>query len=790
MTYDTRNIRKAAVLGAGVMGAQIAAHLANAGIPVVLFELPAKEGDPNGNVTRALKTLGKLKPAPFGGPSVAGKIRAANYDQHLTLLSDCDLVIEAISERLDWKQDLYKKITPHLRDNAMLVTNTSGLSIQSLADVLPKDVRPRFCGVHFFNPPRYMYLVEIIPHMGTRTEVLDALEGFLTTALGKGVLFAKDTPNFIGNRVGVFSMLSVMHHAERLGLPFDLVDKLTGTGIGRPRSATFRTADVVGLDTFAHVVNTMADTLPDDPWHRHYAVPAWLSALIEQGALGQKTGAGVYKKAGREIHVLDPAAKDYRAVASALDDEVRAILNERDPQKKYAALNACEHPQAEFLRSIFRDLFHYCAVLLEDIAHSARDIDLAIRWGFGWDLGPFEIWQAVGWQEVAATLQADIKAGTTMGSAPLPDWVTDGRDSVHDGDGSWSAGEQKMLPRSGNAVYRRQLFPPRVRGESAPATETVFETDAVRLWHTGDDLVVLSFKTKLHSVSDAVLDGTLRAVDTAEQDFKALILWQPQAPFCAGANLLQVAEGAAAGKFGMIEEVVANFQKTAMALKHSQVPTVAGVEGLALGGGCELQLHCDRTVAALESYIGLVEVGVGLVPAGGGLKELAIKAGDNAEGDDPFRFLARYFERAAMGKVSASALEATDWGYLNAVDTIVFNAHEVLYVAKSQAEALYESGYRPPLLRNDIRVAGATGAATLRAGLVNMFEGGFISEHDYLLGQKLGHAICGGDVDAGSLVSDEWLLKLERQAFMELLETGKTQERIQHMLKTGKPLRN
>ncbi|MGI9305264.1 MAG: 3-hydroxyacyl-CoA dehydrogenase/enoyl-CoA hydratase family protein [Gammaproteobacteria bacterium] len=789
MKYDTRQIRKAAVLGAGVMGAQIAAHLANAGIPALLFELPAKAGDPNGLVNKALKSLTRLKPAPLASPSASHAIRPANYAQHLELLADCDLVIEAIAERLDWKHDLYKKIAPHLGPDAVLATNTSGIGIAELAKALPAQLHERFCGVHFFNPPRYMYLVEVIAHGATRPDVLEMLEGFFTTVLGKGVIFARDTPNFIGNRIGVFSILAVMHHAERLGLAFDLVDKLTGPGIGRPKSATFRTADVVGLDTFKHVVSTMAQTLPDDPWHEYYRTPPWLDALVEKGALGQKTKAGVYKKVGRDIHVLEPAKGDYRRVRSALDDEVRAILAERDVAKKFVALTACKHDQAEFLRAIFRDLFHYCAVLLPEIAHNARDLDLTQRWGFGWRMGPFETWQAAGWKQVTETLADDITQGRAMTSTPLPDWVMQ-RDGAYDAQGAWSASQQRMAPRSQHPVYRRQAFPERVIGEPEPGTDTVFETDTVRLWHTGDDIAVLSFKTKMNTVSAAVLDGARQAIETAEKDFEALVLWQPQGPFCAGANLLEVITSCKAGQFDAVESVIANFQGTTMALKYSQVPAVAAVQGLALGGGCELSMHCDRVVAALESYIGLVEVGVGLVPAGGGLKELALRAAGNADGGDVFPFIAKYFERVAMGKVSTSASEARDWRYLQPADHVVFNTHELLYVAKQQAHLLFETGYRPPAPATGIPVAGNSGAATLQAQLVNMLEGGFISPHDYLIGQRLARAICGGDIDPGSEVDEPWLLRLEREAFMDLLKTEKTQTRIQHMLDNGRPLRN
>ena len=359
-------VRRAAVLGAGVMGAQIAAHLTNAGVDTVLYDLPAKDGDPNGIVTAAIANLAKLSPAPLAAKALAARITPANYGvsddgSGLELLKGCDLVIEAIAERMDWKQDLYRKIAPHVADHAVLASNTSGLGINALADVLPEQLRHRFCGVHFFNPPRYMHLAELIPARTTDKAVLEGLETFLTTTLGKGVVFAKDTPNFIGNRIGVFSMLAAMHHTGQFGLGFDTVDALTGPLIGRPKSATYRTADVVGLDTMAHVIKTMADTLPDDPWHKYFKAPKWLAALIEKGALGQKTRAGVYTKRGKDIMVLDLQQQDYRPSAGELDPEVAALLKERDPAKKFAALRASGHPQAKFLWACFRDTFHYSA---------------------------------------------------------------------------------------------------------------------------------------------------------------------------------------------------------------------------------------------------------------------------------------------------------------------------------------------------------------------------------------------------------------------------------------------
>ena len=781
------SIRRVAVLGAGVMGAQIAAHLANAETPVVLFDLPAQDGDPNGIVTRAIASMAKLNPAPFAVKERAALIQPANYDQHLEALRSCDLLIEAIAERLDWKIDLYKRITPYLNDRAILATNTSGLRLSQLAESVPEHLRSRFCGIHFFNPPRYMALVELIPCQTTNPTILDQLETFRVSTLGKGVVRAKDTPNFVANRVGVFSMAATIHHTQAFGLSLDLVDALTGPAIDRPKSATYRTADIVGLDTMGHVFKGSALALQDDPWREYFNPPAWLNTLIEKGALGQKTKVGIYANKGKQV--LDPATGAYRDADAQPDEAVQALLKIKEPAEKFAALRASNHPQAQFLWAIHRDVFHYAATLLADIADNARDVDFAIRWGFGWGMGPFEIWQAAGWKQVSAWIEEDIAASKAMTQTPLPAWVR-WVDGVHRPEGSYSAAEDAYKPRSTLPVYQRQLYPERVLGEAPPRYgETVFENTGVRLWTTGDDLGVLSFKSKMHVIGDDVLDGVLEALKIAEQRFSGLVLWQPEAPFSVGANLAQAMPVLMAGDFVTFENMVAKFQRTTAALRYSAIPVVAAAQGQALGGGCEFLMHCDRVVAALESYIGLVEIGVGLIPAGGGCKEFALRAMTEAKGGDLLPFLRPYFEAITMAKVSRSAEEAKQLGHLKASDVIVFNPHELLYVAKAQARAMAETGYRPPQPR-PIRVAGRTGVAACQMALVNMRDGGFISPHDYRLGLSIAEALCGGDVDPNAMVDEAWLLGLERRNFVELAKTPLTQARIEQMLKTGKPLRN
>ena len=790
MSTSSLRIRKVAVLGAGVIGAQIAAHLVNADVDTILFDLPAREGPKSGIAIKAIANLAKLSPAPLAEASRAAAITPANYDEHLDRLKECDLIIEAIAERLDWKLDLYKKIAPYVSDSAFIASNTSGLSINALAEALPASMRPRFSGIHFFNPPRYMHLVELIPDRQTDPALLASLEAFLTTTLGKGVVFAKDTPNFIGNRIGVFSILATMHHTEQFKLGFDAVDAITGPAIGRPKSATYRTSDVVGLDTMAHVIRTMDDTLPDDPWHKYFKAPAWLTALIEKGALGQKSGAGFFRKVGKEIQVIDLDSQDYRPATQTASEEAARILALRNPAEKFAALRASADPQARFLWAMFRDLFHYTAFHLADIAESARHVDLAIRWGYGWKLGPFETWQAAGWKQVAQWIGEDIAAGKAMSDAPLPGWVTDGRDGVHGSAGSWSPGQSRNLPRSTATVHQRQLFPDPLLGESADSGITVWENEGVRLWHQDDGIGIVSFKTKMNTVNDAVLDGLQHCVAECEKNFRAMVIWQSGEPFSAGADLKGALGLVKEGRIDAFTAMISNFQATSMRLKYALVPVVAAVRGMAFGGGCEFQMHAARTVAALESYIGLVEAGVGLLPAGGGLKELALRAARNSVDGDPFNGIRKAFEAAAMAKVSGSALEAKQLGLLRQDDVIVFNPFELLFVAKRVAASMADSGWRPPLPARDISVAGDVGTASLKMMLVNMREGRFISPHDYEIGSRIADTLCGGNIERGSTVDEAWLLDLERKHFVELAQMPLTQERIAHTLATGKPLRN
>ncbi len=795
------NVRKVAVLGAGVMGAQIAAHLVNVKVPVILFDLPAKEGPKNGIVTKAIDGLKKLKPAPLGVVEDAVLIQQANYEEHLEQLRDCDLIIEAIAERMDWKLDLYKKIAPFVAPHAIVASNTSGLSITKLSEALPEEIKPRFCGIHFFNPPRYMALVELINTPTTQPQALDDLEAFVTSNLGKGVVRAKDSPNFIANRVGIAGMLAIMKETEKFGLTYDVVDDLTGKKLGRASSGTFRTADVVGLDTMAHVIKTLQDTLSaeTDPFYGTYATPEVLKTLLEMGNLGQKTKAGFFKKVGRDVTRFELDSKEY-APGGQKADEVYARMLKRPAAERLKLLRNAEGAQGQFLWAILRNSFHYAAVHLASIADNARDVDYCMRWGFGMKQGPFELWQEAGWLEVANMVKEDIDAGKALCNAPLPNWVFKGpvadAGGVHTPAGSWNPTTGKFVPVRSLPVYARQHLPESVLGANAPsaatAGKTVHEDEAIRLWTLDDEVLIASIKTKMHAIGAGVIEGLDSAIDMAEKEYKGLVIWSPDEMFSAGADLQSMLPAFMMGGAKAIDSAAAELQRVMLKLRYANVPTVSAIRGLALGGGCEMAVYSGKRVAAMESYIGLVEVGVGLVPGAGGLTYIARRAAENAAastGKDIVPFLTEGFTAAAMAKVGTSALESRKLGYLLDSDVVVPHKDELLFVAINEAKAMFNSGYRAPHKRQ-FPVVGRSGIATIKGSLVNMRDGGFISAHDFHIAGLIAEVVCGGDVDAGSLVTEEYLMALERKAFCSLIVHPKTQERIMGMMSTGKPVRN
>ncbi|MEO8836805.1 MAG: enoyl-CoA hydratase-related protein, partial [Caldimonas sp.] len=585
---------------------------------------------------------------------------------------------------------------------------------------------------------------------------------------------------------------------------YDVVDDLTGKKLGRASSGTFRTADVVGLDTMAHVIKTLQDNLgpeqANDPFFASYATPPVLQKLLDAGALGQKTGAGFYKKVGKDILRYDPASGEYVAGGGKADEVVARILK-KPPAERLKLLHDSKNPQAQFLWAILRDSFHYAAVHLADVAGSARDIDFAMRWGFGASLGPFELWQQAGWSQVAQWVKEDIDAGKALSSAPLPAWVFEGLGGgdagVHRPEGSYGAAHARFVAPSTLPVYRRQLFRDSVFGADAAAplksgTE-VYRNDEIRVWSLDGEVLIASITAKLHLISPAVTEGLLKAVELAEQSYVGLVIWSPDDVFSAGANLEALMPVfMKSGAKGILPEEK-KLQDAMLRIRYAAVPVVAAVRGMALGGGCELAIHCARRVAAMESYMGFVEVGVGLIPGGGGLAYVARRAAEMASAGnanaDPMKFLTDGFTSAATARVGTSAIESRKLGYLLWSDVIVPHKDELLYVATQQAKAMSESGWRAPA-KTLFPVAGRSAIATIKVQLVNMRDGGFISAHDFYVSTLIAEVVCGGDVDAGSLVSEEYLMAMERERFCGLLDHEKTQERIMGMLSTGKPVRN
>lgn len=809
--YFDKAFSKIAVLGSGTMGGQIAAHFANLGFEVVMFDTSHEA------ISKSLNMMKKLKPTPLASQSVIGLIKTSTYDT-MDVLSKCDFIIESVVENLDIKKQLFSNIAPYVNDDAVLVTNTSGLSIQKIAEHSPESLRSRIFGVHFFNPPRYLPLVELIRTSFSDEKLLHKAEGFITSALGKEVVYAKDSPAFIANRIGVFSFLAVLKHAENFSLSADTVDALTGKRVGRPASATFRTLDVVGLDVMSNVVKNIYENAKDDPWVELFKLPDWINNLIAEGSLGSKTKKGIYEKIGKDIYVYDPASDQYRLSDKTISSEVKKILKENgNIENSLLTLSKSDDPQAQFLWSVHRDVFHYACYQLEHVAETVRCVDLALKSGFAWQRGIFEQVQLTGWSEVRDSLNVDINNGAALSSESLPTWVLD-KSFVYSDEGAYDPNKNQYTPRSSHPVYDRQLLKPLLKGEKQHQQEILLDGESTKLVNIGDGVASISFKTKMNVLSSSVLTELPKYLDFLEDNgFNALIFKQEQEHFCAGANLYEIIsaiklgllekdpgvtskakkkafelmhpELPKLGKLYSIKKIVAMLQELFMRLKHGKILTIAAVDGLALGGGCELLLHCNKVVASMNSYIGLVEVGIGALPAGCGSKEMTLRAFTNKESDDIFPLLSKYFEQIAMAKVSASALEAKEMGYLKADDVIIANPNELLYVAKQQALALLDSGFKSPL-DSTFKVVGKAGYANIMAQVANLHEGHFISEHDNYIVTHLAKVMTGSKVEENTTVNSQMILDLERKYFIKLLSTKKTQDRIEYMLRNSKPLRN
>jgi 3-hydroxyacyl-CoA dehydrogenase len=810
---DALEVRRVGVIGAGVMGAAIAAHVANAGIPVLLLDLPPDArtpeeeaaglelGHPKLRNRRAIAGIRRVladSPAGFFVPSCAALVTPGNLDDDLARLSEVDWVVEAVIEDPDVKADLLPRLAAAMAPGAVLSTNTSGLSCARLAACLPPEQRRRFFVTHFFNPPRYLHLLELVAAPETEPGLLERFAAFAERDLGKGCVIAKDTPDFIANRIGTFAFLDVLGALAAGRGDVATLDRLTGPLIGRPKSASFRTADLVGLDTLLHVGRHLHAALVDDPERDRFRPPELLERLVAEGRLGAKSGAGFYRKQGREILMLDPRTLDYVSQPKA-DPRAAGAVREPDVGRRLAGLIASDGPLAAPLWQHLSSVLCYAANCVPEISDDLVSVDRALRWGFGWALGPFETWDALGVEACARRLVAEGRSVPPVVQALLDSGQTRfhgvrspdvAEDVAEDG----TAGPMRTVfdPTTGRAV----TVPPRPR-VLEPALQrpgsVLLENAEATLQDLGQDVLYLELHGRMNVLGMGAAELLQRSVEETAARACGLVIGGRGEQFSAGANLKLLLAAIEAGKSEEVERLVALFQTINQGLARSPRPVVVACHGLTLGGGCEILLHAARVCAAAESYIGLVEAGAGLIPGAGGCKELVRRLDDSLPADletDLLPWVQRLFTTVAMGRVSTSAAHARELGFLGPADRIVMNGEHLLYVARRTVRELAEDGWRPAPPRDDIRVLGEAGMAALGVGLWNMGEGGAISEHDQRVANALARVVCGGPVPIGTRVSEQRLLDLEREAFVSLCGEPKTQARMKALLETGKPLRN
>ena len=786
-------VKKAAVLGAGTMGAQIAAHLANAGIPTLLLDIvPPGETDRNRIARAGLEAAKKSKPAAFFTADLAALVSIGNFDDDLTRLKDCDLIIEAVVENLDIKRSLYEKVEQHRRPRAVVASNTSGIPLKQLAEGRSDDFRAHFLGMHFFNPPRYMHLVEIIRTEWTGPEVSCSMFGFLDERLGKGVVVAKDRPNFIANRIGTYGALVTMQTMIEDGYSIEEVDKITGPAAGRPKTATFRTFDLVGLDVFAHVVKNLHENLPEDPEREMFVMPEFVTKMIERGLLGNKTKAGFYqRKKGesdkREIWTLDTATLDYRQSQKVKLPALDMAKNIEETRERLKALTWSKDRVGAFLWKTLARTLCYTADRIPEIADTIVEVDRAMRWGFNWELGPFEVWDAIGVEKSVARMKEEGRAVPASVQSMLDAGFKsfyrqkDGQRFYYD----FAAEEYRPLADPPGTIILKSL---------KDRTGVIKKNSGASMIDLGDGVAGVEFHSKMNSIGGDTLEMLRFAISETEKNFAGLVVGNQGVNFSVGANLMLMLMEAQDENWEELEMIGRYFQSSVMSLRYSAKPVVVAPFQMVFGGGCEMVLHADRVRAAAETYIGLVEVGVGIIPAGCGTKEMLVRALDSIPADmkdaDPFPFVKRAFETIALAKVATSAEEARDFGFLRDQDSISMNSDRLLADAKKQVLALAATGYVQPQQRTDILALGNPALATLKLGVHLMKRAGYISDHDALIGEKLARILTGGDLNHSTRVSEQYLLDLEREAFLSLIGTRKTQDRIAHMLKTGKPLRN
>ncbi len=794
-------IRKAAVLGAGVMGAQIAAHLANAGIPSLLLDIapaaltPEEEAKGLTLESRAVRNriaqagldaAIKAKPAAFFSPALAGLITVGNFEDDLPKLKDCDWVIEAIVEKLDIKRSLYERIEPHLKPTAIITSNTSGIPLSSLAEGRSDNFRKHFLGTHFFNPPRYLHLLEIITTPETDPSVSAFIADFCDKALGKGIVHAKDTPGFIANRIGNFSMLHALAVMQEMGLTFEEVDALTGTAIGHAKSASFRTLDVVGLDTAYNVAKNLYAALPDDEKRESFKVPEFMEKMVERKLLGDKTKGGFYKKVGNDILTLDTDTFEYRPQQKGKFASLDATKQIEKLADRLPALVYAQDKGGEFLWRTMSETGIYAANRIPEIADNIVEIDNAMKWGFAHELGVFEKWDASGLEKSVERMKAE---GRTI-PANIEKMLASGAKSFY----KTENGVRYFFDFASNA-YQPVSVPAGITllKSLKDQNKVIKKNSGASLIDVGDGVACVEFHAKMNALGGDQLGMIQAGLKEVEKNFEGLVIGNQGENFSAGANIAMILMGAQDGDWDELELAVRQFQNTVVSLRYSPKPVVVAPHGLTLGGGCEMTMHSARAVANAETYIGLVEVGVGLLPGGGGTKEMALRAGDEAvanPGVDHFEVLKRNFELTAMGKVATSAVEARDWGVLRERDRIVMNRQRIIEEAKQTVLTLAREGYRAPQIRQDVLVLGEAALTKFKLGMHMMKRGGYISDHDALIGLKIATVMSGGNLTRPARVSEQYLLDIEREAFVSLCGTKATQERLAHMLKTGKPLRN
>ena len=788
----SKPFRTAAVLGAGVMGSQIAAHLANAGLQVLLLDVTpqaiGKEGKPNDIVAGAFKAATKMNPAPFFSPTVQKRVSLGNFDEDFERIAEADWVIEVVVERLDIKQSVMARIEEHAREDAVITTNTSGLPIHQIAEGRSESFKARFLGTHFFNPPRYLKLFEVIPTPDTDPEVLARVNHFARVHLGKGVVVAKDTPNFIGNRIGIYGIMGALRQFTEKGYSIEEIDALTGTLIGHPKSATFRTADVVGLDTLIHVTKNLYDGVPDDESRAMFEVPDVLAKLVEAGQLGAKTKSGFYQKGkDKVIRSINPESMEYED-PKEIGFDASAFKKAGDLIGRLSALYEDEGLAGQFFRETTLDLLGYSARRIPEIIDSPADLDKAVSWGFGWKMGPFAMWDALGVDRVRDKLAAE--------GIETPDWVAD-----VPSDGFFV--EKGGVPHVWNPGEGAYVADPRPADEwglnliKQDEHRTIWKNDEAALLDLGDGVGLFEFRSKANSLGQEVITGLVEAIEKVEDDpnLRGMVIGNEGTNFSVGANLGEVVMGMAMGDgASAIEPFIRSFQEMILKVRYAEKPVVVTTHQRVLGGGCEMAMASPHPVAAAETYIGLVELGVGLIPAGCGTMMMTAKAAEAAANTDrPSEiqpFLRQHFESIAMAKVATSATMAKEMRILPPETLVVINAERRFHVAKAEVIRLSEQGYLPPPVRTHIPVLGAQGRAQFEIALFQFEEGKYISEYDHYLASRLAWVMTGGDLTAPAEVHEDYLLELEREVFLSLLGEEKTQARIQSILTTNKPLRN